>query len=34
VQWATGAIGKTCLRAVLDHSAMTLAGLYNRGRRG
>jgi hypothetical protein len=28
VQWATGAVGKTCLRAVLDHPNMTLAGLY------
>jgi hypothetical protein len=28
VQWATGAVGKTCLRAVLDHPDMTLAGLY------
>ena len=28
IQWATGAMGKTCLRAVIDHPAMTLAGLY------
>jgi len=28
VQWASGAVGKTCLRAVLDHPDMTLAGLY------
>jgi 2,4-diaminopentanoate dehydrogenase len=28
VQWATGAIGKTCLRAVLDHPDMSLAGVY------
>lgn len=28
IQWATGAMGKTCLRAVLDHPAMELAGLY------
>jgi hypothetical protein len=28
VPWATGAIGKTCLRAVLDHQDMTLAGVY------
>jgi hypothetical protein len=28
IQWATGAMGKTCLRAVIDHSAMELVGLY------
>lgn len=28
VQWATGAMGKTCLRAVIDHPALELAGLY------
>jgi hypothetical protein len=28
VQWATGAMGKTCLRAVIDHPAMELVGLY------
>ena len=28
IQWATGAMGKTCLRAVIDHPAMELAGLY------
>jgi hypothetical protein len=28
VQWATGAVGKTCLRAVLDHPDLDLAGLY------
>jgi hypothetical protein len=28
VQWATGTIGKTCLRAVLDHPDLALAGLY------
>ena len=28
VQWATGAIGKTCLRAVLDRPDMSLAGVY------
>lgn len=28
IQWATGAMGKACLRAVLDHPAMELAGLY------
>jgi 2,4-diaminopentanoate dehydrogenase len=28
VQWATGAIGKTCLRAVLDRPDLSLAGVY------
>lgn len=28
IQWATGAMGKACLRAVLDHPAMELVGLY------
>lgn len=28
VQWATGAMGKSCLRAVIDHPAMELVGLY------
>ncbi|MFD1189581.1 NAD(P)H-dependent amine dehydrogenase family protein [Phenylobacterium conjunctum] len=28
VQWATGAMGKNCLRAVIDHPAMQLVGLY------
>lgn len=28
IQWATGAMGRSCLRAVIDHPAMTLAGLY------
>ena len=28
IQWATGAMGKTCLRAVLDHPEMSLVGLY------
>ena len=28
VQWATGSIGKTCLRAVIDHPDLELAGLY------
>ncbi len=28
VQWATGAMGKTCLRAVIDHPDLELAGLY------
>lgn len=28
IQWATGAMGKTCLRAVIDHPDLELAGLY------
>ena len=28
VQWATGAIGKTCLRGVLDSTDLELVGLY------
>lgn len=28
IQWATGAMGKTCLRAVLDSPDMRLVGLY------
>jgi hypothetical protein len=28
IQWATGAMGKTCLQAVIDHPAMQLVGLY------
>lgn len=28
VQWATGAMGKTCLRAVIDHPDLELVGLY------
>ena len=28
IQWATGAMGKTCLRAILDHPDLELAGLY------
>ena len=28
VQWATGAIGKTCLRQVIDHPDLELAGLF------
>jgi hypothetical protein len=28
VQWATGAMGKNCMRAVIDHPAMELVGLY------
>lgn len=28
IQWATGSMGKTCLRAVIDHPAMELVGLF------
>lgn len=28
IQWATGAIGKTCLRQVIDHPDLKLVGLY------
>jgi len=28
IQWATGAMGKSCLRAAIDHPAMELVGLY------
>ncbi len=28
VQWATGAMGKTCLRAIIDHPDCELVGLY------
>ncbi len=28
IQWATGSMGKTCLRAVIDHPDLELAGLY------
>ena len=28
VQWATGAMGKTCLRAVIDNPDLELVGLY------
>jgi hypothetical protein len=28
VQWATGAMGKSCLRAVIDHPHLELVGLY------
>ena len=28
IQWATGAMGKTCLRSVLDHPDLELVGLY------
>jgi 2,4-diaminopentanoate dehydrogenase len=28
IQWATGAIGKTCLRQIIDHPDLDLVGLY------
>jgi len=28
VQWATGSMGRTCLRAVIDHPDLELVGLY------
>ena len=28
IQWATGAMGKTCLRTIIDHPDLELAGLY------
>lgn len=28
IQWATGAMGKSCLRTVIDHPSMDLVGLY------
>jgi hypothetical protein len=28
IQWATGAIGKTCLRQIIDHPDLELVGLY------
>ena len=28
VQWATGSMGKTCLRAIIDHPELELVGLY------
>lgn len=28
VQWATGAMGRACLRAVIDHPALELVGVY------
>jgi len=36
IQWATGAMGKTCLRGVIDHPDLTLAGLkvYNPAKAG
>lgn len=33
IQWATGAMGRTCLQAVIDHPDMELAGLYVYGDR-
>jgi hypothetical protein len=32
IQWATGGMGKSCLRAVIDHPAMELVGVYVYGR--
>ena len=36
VQWATGSMGKTCLRAIIDHPGLELVGLfvYNPGKVG
>lgn len=31
IQWATGAMGRSCLRAALDHPGMQLVGLYTYG---
>lgn len=31
IQWATGAMGKTSLRALIDHPAMELVGVYVHG---
>jgi hypothetical protein len=28
IQWATGSMGKTCLRAIIDHPHMELVGVY------
>lgn len=28
IQWATGGMGKNCLRAVIDHPAMEIVGVY------
>ena len=28
IQWATGGMGKNCLRAVIDHPALDLVGVY------
>lgn len=32
VQWATGGMGRACLRAIIDHPALELAGVYVYGR--
>lgn len=32
IQWATGSMGKTCLRAVIDHPDLELVGLYVYGK--
>jgi len=32
IQWATGGMGKNCLRAIIDHPAMELAGVYVYGK--
>jgi 2,4-diaminopentanoate dehydrogenase len=32
IQWATGGMGKNCLRAVIDHPALELVGVYVYGR--
>lgn len=32
IQWATGAMGKTCLRAIIDHPELELALARHRGR--
>ncbi len=32
IQWATGGMGKNCLRALIDHPAMELVGVYVYGR--
>jgi len=36
IQWATGAMGKNCLRAIIDHPDLELAGLfvYSRAKAG
>lgn len=33
IQWATGAMGKTCLKALIDHPDFELAGLFVYGER-
>ncbi len=32
IQWATGGMGKNCLRAIIDHPAMELVGVYVYGK--